>query len=256
MLHVHELPGAWGLPSASPFCLKLTTWLRMTEIPYRSFPTAAPRGAPKGKAPFIVDGDLVLGDSGMIIDALREKYRITLDDHLDDAQRAIALAFRRLCEENLYFVMLYDRWVRAPGWTELKTAFFGFLPLGLRTVVPPLARSQVKKYLRGQGMGRHHATEIDAIGCADVDALARWLGDQEFFFGAPSTFDAIAYAFIANLQDCPISSATSDRARAHTHLVAFCERMKARYWNDARRQLEAGPEFASSDPRPAAASVA
>lgn len=33
-LIVHHLPGAWGLPSVSPFCLKLDTYLRMVGLPF------------------------------------------------------------------------------------------------------------------------------------------------------------------------------------------------------------------------------
>ena len=32
---VHVFPGGWGLSSASPFCVKLETWIRMVDIPYR-----------------------------------------------------------------------------------------------------------------------------------------------------------------------------------------------------------------------------
>ena len=33
MIQLHQFAPAWGM-SASPFCLKLETYLRMAEIPY------------------------------------------------------------------------------------------------------------------------------------------------------------------------------------------------------------------------------
>ncbi len=46
MLRLYTLPGAWGMPSISPFCTKLETWLRMTglafEARFLSFPVRSP----------------------------------------------------------------------------------------------------------------------------------------------------------------------------------------------------------------------
>ena len=35
MVLLHQFPRIWGLPNASPFCLKLETWLRMAGIEYQ-----------------------------------------------------------------------------------------------------------------------------------------------------------------------------------------------------------------------------
>ena len=45
-LTVFQYAGSFGLPSASPFCLKLTTWLNMAGIPYASVVLTDPRKAP------------------------------------------------------------------------------------------------------------------------------------------------------------------------------------------------------------------
>ena len=57
MIKIHQFEPAFGLPNASPFCMKLETYLRMAGIP---FALATPnmqdmRKAPKGKMPFIDD---------------------------------------------------------------------------------------------------------------------------------------------------------------------------------------------------------
>ena len=49
---LHQPPRAWGTPNISPFCAKLETYLRMTEIPY-SIGKFSRSKAPKGKVPFI-----------------------------------------------------------------------------------------------------------------------------------------------------------------------------------------------------------
>ena len=48
----------------------------------------------------------------------------------------------------------------------------------------------------------------------------------------PSSYDATAYAFLANVLWSPLDSDAKDALRAHPNLVAFCERMKAAYFAD------------------------
>lgn len=67
-LVVHQLPGAWGLPSISPFCLKLDAYLRIADIPFRAVVDATPFKGPKRKLPWIEHEGKRIGDSGFIIE--------------------------------------------------------------------------------------------------------------------------------------------------------------------------------------------
>src|SRR5262245_59854329 len=100
-LIVHQLPGAWGLPSISPFCLKLETYLRIAQIPFRSVVDATPFRGPKRKLPWIEHEGRVIGDSGFIIEYLETRFSRDPDATLSASERAVAHAFRRLIEENL-----------------------------------------------------------------------------------------------------------------------------------------------------------
>jgi hypothetical protein len=62
-LVVHHLSGAWGLPSVSPFCLKLDAFLRMTKIPHKAVTAPTPFAGPKRKAPWIDHEGKSIGDS-------------------------------------------------------------------------------------------------------------------------------------------------------------------------------------------------
>ena len=53
MITLYTTPPLWGLPSISPHCTKLETWLRIADIPYKVEITADFTTAPKGKIPFI-----------------------------------------------------------------------------------------------------------------------------------------------------------------------------------------------------------
>ncbi len=118
--------------------MKVETYLRMSGLDYRIVPGANIMKAPKGKMPWIEDDGHVVADSGFILDYLKARYGDALDAHLTAEERAIALALRRLLEENLYWAVLCVRWFTPEGWALTRDAFFGSLPPVLRQLVPAL----------------------------------------------------------------------------------------------------------------------
>jgi glutathione S-transferase len=231
MITLHQFAPAFGLPNASPFCMKLETYLRMAGLPYELVNSGNVLKAPKGKLPWIDDGGTVVADTSFIIDHLKARYGDPLDAALTPLQRACATAFQRLFEEDLYWALVQTRWIEDAGWVKTRAAFFGAMPVPLRWILPPLARRGLRAELRGHGMGRHSAAQIHAIGCRDVTAVADFLADKPFMLGdAPSSLDATAHAFLANLLWAPVDSPIQRHARTRPTLEAYCQRMKARYF--------------------------
>jgi glutathione S-transferase len=230
MIKVYQFAPAFGLPNASPFCMKLETWLRMAGLPFELVNDGMRLvKAPKGKLPYIDDDGTVVADTSLIIEHLKQRYGVALDAALTPAERAVATAFQRLFEENLYWALVHTRWADDAGWAKTREAFFGMLPMPLRWFVPLLARRGMLAELRGHGMGRHSVAEIHAIGCKDVTAVADFLADKPFMLGvAPTSLDATAYAFLANLLWAPVDSPIRHHAQARPTLEAYCQRMKAR----------------------------
>ncbi len=233
MIKLYQFDPAFGLPNASPFCMKLETYLRMAALPFES-PVATLRDfgrAPNGKLPYIEDDGQILADSTFIIDHLKARYGDRLDGWLSAEQSAVALAFQRLMEENLYWAVLYTRWIEPQWWALTQTAFFGKLPVPLKWIVPALARRGLRKELHGHGMGRHSEAQIHAIGKRDITALADFLGDKPYFMGTePCSLDATGYGFLANLVWPPVESALKQHTQQHPQLQAYCERMRSRYY--------------------------
>lgn len=228
---LYQFPAAFGLPNPSPFCMKVETYLRMAGIAYTSRYGMYQLRAPKKKLPYIQDDGRVVADSHLIIDYLEANYGGRLDAALTPAQRAQGTAILRLLEDSLYWVLLYARWIDDAGWPMTRQAFFGALPAPLRWFVPSVARRSLRQQLHAQGTGRHQPDEIYNIGTADIAALALLLGEQAYFLGAdPTSVDAAAYAFLANILDVPLDMPLLQAARAHANLPAYCERMRARYY--------------------------
>jgi glutathione S-transferase len=230
-LVVHGIPPAWGLPSIGPFCLKLEAHLRMIDVPYRSVVDATPFKGPKGKLPWIEHEGRRIGDSGFIIEYVNERFGRDPDAALSAADRAVAAAFRRLLEENLYWTIVYDRWMVDANWPITKETVLGLIPAAARVVVAPIARRGVRRQLAGHGIGLHSRDEIHAIGRKDIGALADFLGAKPFLMGAaPTSIDAVAYGVLANIAWAPIVSPLKDQVAKRVNLSAYLERMRDRYF--------------------------
>jgi len=230
MIRLYQFPPVWDLPNASPFCMKLETWLRLAQLPYEVRAVGDPRKSPKGKLPYIRDTDgTVVADSSAVIEYLQQRRGDLLDAGRSRAERATALAWQRLIEEHLYWCVVYDRWVVAAHWQITGPAYFAGLPWFPRQFVPALARRHTRQQLWMQGLGRHTADEIYRMGEADIDALAAFLDDKPWFLGSePATLDATAYGFLANILGAPIESRIKHRVQQHRNLVDYCARVRAR----------------------------
>ena len=225
MIELHEFPTAWGI-NPSPFCVKVEAYLRLAGIPYRSVVTM-PFRAPRGKLPFVVDGDRRIPDSGHIIEHLRQTAATDLDAGVDEQQHALGHFLRRTCEESLYFVLVYSRWLDDTGWAAIRPAFFASLPPGLRQVIAPLARRSVRKILHAQGYGRHTPEEIYALGAADLAAISTVLGRREFAVAdRPTSFDAVLYAFLVSILHPPIETPLKRCAMDRPELAEYTARLE------------------------------
>lgn len=230
MITVWQFAPALGVPNASPFCMKLLVWLRLAGLEYQVRSTV-PMRAPLGKLPYVEDGGRRIADSGCIIEELSRSHGVDLDARLDPRTRAIAHACTRMVEEHLYWSLLYSRWLDPASWPALKQAFFGTLPPGARDALAALVRRKVRRDARGHGLSLHPPGEIYRRGAQDIDALAALLAEQPCMMGAePVNLDATVYAFLANCWEVPLDTPLKAAVGRHANLVAYCGRMKMKYF--------------------------
>ncbi len=220
-----QFPPAFGLPNASPFCVKLEAWMRLQEIEYEVRNESNPARGPKGKIPFIEHEGQAIGDSSLILEYLKHVFGKDPDAHLTPRERADALAWQRVCDDHLYWVIVYSRWLDPTGWARMKRAFER-LPIPLRWFVPMLARRKVRGQLHAQGLGRHSPEEIYRMGSDDIEALAARVEGEGFLYGEdPVTADTVVFSTVINVIWTPIENPMVGRARALPSLDAYCRRM-------------------------------
>ena len=238
-LHLYTTPFCWNLPSNSPACAKLETWLRMAGVEYDK-PALDLARAPKGKIPFVGEGEgddeVLMGDSTLIIEHLRQTRGVDLDAALSARDRAISLAFRRMLKENVYWAAVVSRYSSANNWA-LYGPILGaaIVPDGSAEVQMEAAEDYRKMILgtaHAHGLGRHSMDEIALIFKQDVDALSELLGDNEWMMGGeePTTLDATVFGYVGNFIDTPYSDPCCDYARTLSNLDQLCERIRARYF--------------------------
>ena len=230
-LTVHTIVGAWGIPSVSPFCMKLETWLQMVELPYERVVDATPFAGPKGKLPWVEYEGHKIGDSSLIIEHLTERTGRDADAGLSGEQRAAGRALRCLLEENLYWALVYDRWFVDANWHIVRDIVLGGVPAPVRPLVAAFARRGVRAQLKGHGIGLHTRDEIHAIGCKDMAAVSDFLGTKPYLMGEqPTGIDASAYGTLANVLKAPVVSPIRDEGLKRENLVAYLDRMQERFF--------------------------
>ncbi len=241
-LKVYTFPQLFGpsLPTAGPFGIKLEACLRMMKVPYTRVFEPDNRKGPKRKSPWIVDGDVKIGDSEMILAYLRDTYGATIDDELTPAQRAQALLYRHALEEHVHQVFEYELIVRDGGWQVMGAAIKKAVPSVLAPVIVPLIRRKWTAHLFERGIARHTPDEVETMGKANIDALATILAEREWLVADhPTKVDASAFGLLGVTVWGGLDTPVCRHARTHQPLVAYLERCRARWFPELAVQQAA-----------------
>lgn len=232
MIKLYSFGKKFGVADPSPFVLKVDAYMRMAGIKFESIARSSNLGkSPKGKLPFIDDNGSIIADSQDIIVHLKKNPQQDLDHHLTDEQKAINYLVTKSLDENLYFILVYSRWMRDDTWPTIKQAFFGGMPFPLKQIVPNIARKQVIKNLKGQGIARHSNEEIQQLLHCSLKALTDLLGHKAYFFGdKPSSLDATAYGVLAGFILVSLDNPFNSIAKSYPSLVKYCESIKKEYY--------------------------
>ena len=229
MITLYGFGPMFGLPDPSPFVLKTLTQLKMSGLPFK-LERAARADAPKGKIPFIRDGDLVLGDSVFILDHLKRAHGVDLDGRLTPEQRSMGWALERMLEDHLYWAIIHARWAIDENFEKGPSQFFAGAPAAARRA----GQAGMKQVLHGQGFGRHANEEVADLATRDFAAASKLLGEQPYLFGdTPCSVDATLFGFTAAATTPFFDSSIRQAAESFPNLVAYQWRMMDRYYEPA-----------------------
>lgn len=238
MITVFNFAPAWGLPTPSPFGLKLEAYLRFANIAYECEFVQRPVNSPKGTVPWIRDNDLELADTGFIIEHLQQVHGDRLNDGLTVTQLATAHAVRRMVEENLARIIGYTRWLTDENWPATREVGFGAMDEPWRSNISAKARERIRENMHLHGIGRHTPDEVQSIGLQDVKTIEKLLADSTFLFdNRPREVDASVFGILAQYIIPPLQCGISDYARNSKTLTRYCENILAKYFPDHDRAV-------------------
>jgi glutathione S-transferase len=150
-----------GLPSSSPFCLKVITALRYKQIEHQiTVVDRPPSWLKRGKLPAIKIDDQIVEDSTNILKLLDElaPSRALLYPN-EEKKRAETLLLEDWSDESLYWFLVYSRWAIPEHFNQFKVVAFKNLPAPLRPIIPTLIRQKVLKRLESQGIAQVPSSE-------------------------------------------------------------------------------------------------
>lgn len=235
MITLYTFGPYFGLPDASPFVMKAEMLLKLAGLEYRIDRSGFLR-APKGKLPYIDDDGTVVADSTLIRIHLEQKRGIDFDRGLSARERGIAWAVEKMLEDNLYWLLVYWRWMVDANFERGPKGFFRRAPAFVRPFVIWSVRRRVRKNLWGHGIGRHNEAEKAVLAERLVESLSQVLGDHNYLMGPqPCGADATAFAFIAGAMTTHFDSPLVKALHGHANLVAYRDRMMRQYFPDLAR---------------------
>lgn len=227
-IELHQFRPFWGIPNASPFCMKAETYLRYRDIPF-DIVISSPRKSPSGQVPFVMEKESLtaITDTQKIIEHFEAKQKHHMDEGLSDEKLAHAFLLRQLIETQLFWQINFMRWGDASKWAEFGPALKKNLPVVMRGPGLFLIRKSLIRQMRFMGLHPKNPDAAYAKGKSLLDALSQSLADKAFFLDdQPRSIDMSAYAFLANILDQRQSNPLQDHGRTLGNLIAYCKNMK------------------------------
>ncbi|KAI6217448.1 hypothetical protein M3Y99_01766400 [Aphelenchoides fujianensis] len=194
-VYLIQFPRAGSVPSISPFCLKLETWLRIAQIEYQNVDNQFKFTSRKKQVPFVELNGRQVADTNFIVSELSRIFDVDIDEHLSERDMADFRAYQSLVEDSLFLHHNLSFLATEDG---VIGHFEGFRKLIFRTYgIAKLKRSYKNKH-RG-----HSASEVEMITKKNLKALSIFLGSKPWtrrssvhmcmFFYAPCNKDIHMY---------------------------------------------------------------
>jgi glutathione S-transferase len=223
---LYSYPDLFGVADNNPFGLKVYAYLRLNRLVFEHRHVLDTKNAPRGQLPYLVDGDITLGDSDAIIAHLQQHYSVRLED-LSAQQLTLDLLVRRTLDD-LYWPMSFSRWRDDRYWPAFRDALLTTHE-DITTQTLDAARKYNRLRYHYQGIGRYEPEQVYARGVDDLRAVADLLSDGQFFFGTqPGKADAALYGFVANIYFYDIDTPLKRYVLSRSNLVKHCRAIHAR----------------------------
>ncbi|KAH7726458.1 failed axon connections protein [Aphelenchoides avenae] len=237
LVYLVQIPRAGSVPSLSPFCLKLETWLRMADVRYQNVDNGFKHKSVKGQLPYIEFNGLHMADSNHIIEELTRIFHVQLDSHLTEREAADARAYHSLIEDSLRWQCWYFRALNNKFFTTEEGVgqhFTGWKKFYFKTIEVHRMRKHLRDKCIAQGVGRDTPAEVEAATKKNLKALSVFLDDKKYLMGGkPSSLDATAFGHLCQFYYCPMNKDVKNYMDQECrNLVDYLRNMRDEFWPD------------------------
>merc|ERR1712128_337917 len=265
MVYLFQFQRSPQIPSISPFCLKLESWLKLHGIKYQNVDHKCKFRSRKGMLPFIELNGEEVADSNMIIETLAKKFAKEMPAQLSQDQKNVQHAMVAMVENHLHWTIVHWRSMDAEnilkGYKlDIQSIIGSKAPASILNFFfkYTFCRKGLKK-VKAHGLGVHTPEEIEQFGKNDLLVLSEMLGDKQFFFGdEPAMLDLVVFSHVAQLvmvdkeYPCPLRDYVEADCQ---NLVGLVNRMKDRCWGDhwanaTGEEMDLNPHIPKPEPAP------
>lgn len=257
ILKVYLFQGSGKTISSSPFSIKLSSYLRLNNIPHNVYEADIMK-APKGKVPYIIHNNNIISDSELIIRYLENTFNLKIMANyaskkyniesfvsysdLSSNDKALCEMIRLVCEGQLYWGLVSVRWLGFAGvsglesnWHNTVKNYFDKIPSFIRPLLTSMIRVDIYNASKAFGLSRHSKNDQCYLIFRAIDSLSTVLGTKPFFLGNfPTECDCIAFGTLQGLCDDdfwpnPITDYIKQNCK---NLFEYNQRVKKLLYND------------------------
>lgn len=242
VVYLYQFNRSPKVPSISPYCLRVETWLKLQGIKYENVAHNGKLRSKRGLLPFVELNGEEIADSELIIKTLSKQLEKDLDEGLSAEQSTVQHAMVAMTDNSLKWA--FTHWMNR----DMNNAVRGYnlnlqqlmgskMPNAiLAFLMKQTYFRKVTKNLKAAGFGCYTNDEIDEMGKRDLKVLSETLGEKQFFFGdEPRTLDLKSFVWLAMILNveaetpCPLRDYIQEECK---NLVGVYNRMKDRAWAD------------------------
>lgn len=267
IVYVYQFGRTSAVPSISPACLKLETWIKLNGIKYENINHNSKLRSKRGLLPFVELNGEEMCDSDAIIKQLATKFeKEDPGKNLSTEQKTVQHAMATMVENHLSWTIMHWKTKHIDNilkgyHLDLQNMMGTKMPVSILNFgfKHTFVRKGAKK-VKAAGFNGYTSDEIEQFGKDDLKVLSDLLGDKQFFFGDdPNHLDLVAFsqlALILNVDDgesgvkCPLKDFINSDC---TNLVGLTTRMRDRSWGDhwedaIGEKMELNPHIPKPEP--------
>jgi len=218
-LRLFQYGPAWQLPSFDPKCLAVQTFLRFANIDFEVCNNHSL--STKDGLPLLKDEHQFIESSNIFTHL--KSIANNWDTHLNPAQQATQTAFLSLIELKLYPALLYNWWIEADNFEQIRKVVTTGIPFPRSFYSPP-----IEQFFLQQNPLLSGSSNKIYKGAQDCLSAVSVLFHGPFFFGENiSTIDTVIYAYLKCILSAELPDSTLKKfVEQHDSLVTFTNRIQ------------------------------